>query len=285
VTALIERLCELSDEQGCWQISSEEVAKLLSVEPVRFWRAVHEVRDRISFSEAIDGWTQDTVGDLVTVMENLLGAHVEEHMTRAGLFLPFALSIELIDEVTFRARRMAAAHDIRSDELAAMLRYTGNVRAAIRIYLDEHADLDELLQESVESFQVLQGLPLRARATARHSLRTIIERHMVERGSLLVGLAERLRLAAAQLGYIDPEDELRAGKSGTAGSTRRADRQTWARRVMGVDGRKYSTEDLRLLYRRLMMRHHPDVDPSGLEKCKDVNAAYALLISELTDQG
>jgi hypothetical protein len=31
-----------------------------------------------------------------------------------------------------------------------------------------------------------------------------------------------------------------------------------------------------------MMRHHPDVDPTGLEKCKDVNAAYALLISELT---
>jgi hypothetical protein len=29
-----------------------------------------------------------------------------------------------------------------------------------------------------------------------------------------------------------------------------------------------------------MMRHHPDVDPSGLERCKDVNVAYSLLIEE-----
>ena len=33
---------------------------------------------------------------------------------------------------------------------------------------------------------------------------------------------------------------------------------------------------------RLMMRLHPDVDPSGLERCKDVNAAYSLLIAETT---
>ena len=36
---------------------------------------------------------------------------------------------------------------------------------------------------------------------------------------------------------------------------------------------------LRTRYRQLMMRHHPDVDPSGLERCKDVNVAYALLIA------
>jgi hypothetical protein len=28
-----------------------------------------------------------------------------------------------------------------------------------------------------------------------------------------------------------------------------------------------------------MMMHHPDVDPSGLERCKDVNVAYSLLIA------
>jgi len=142
VNRLVERLCALSDPDGHWSVSSNEVAKLLSIEPVRFWRTVHEVQDRISFSEAIDGWTQDTVGDLVTVLEKLVGP----------LFLPYALGVDLLEEIAFRARRMAAAHDPDLDQLSAMLRHTGNVRAAIRIYLDEHVDLDELLRAGVESF-------------------------------------------------------------------------------------------------------------------------------------
>ena len=43
MTALVERLCELSDSEGRWRISAEEVVKLLAVEQVRFWRALHGV--------------------------------------------------------------------------------------------------------------------------------------------------------------------------------------------------------------------------------------------------
>jgi len=297
---LIERLCALSEPDGRWTIKSDEVAKLLSIEPVRFWRAVHEARDRISFSEAIDGWTQDTVGDLVTVLENLVGAEAEGEMMRAGLFLPYSLGVELLEEITFRARRMAAAHHPDLDQLSAMLRHTGNVRAAIRIYLEENVDLDELLRGGIDAFQALHDLPVRAKAVAGRFLRSMIERHGLDRAGLLVGLVERLQLAAAQLGYVDPEDQPRAGRregrragkreSGqddgqTAGSSGRQDRRSWARQVMGVDGNGYSAADLRLVYRKLMMRHHPDVDPSGLETCKDVNAAYAILIADFTDSG
>jgi DnaJ-class molecular chaperone len=49
---------------------------------------------------------------------------------------------------------------------------------------------------------------------------------------------------------------------------------------MGIGGLAVTPEDLRARYRTLMMRHHPDVDPSGLERCKDVNVAYSLLIRE-----
>jgi DnaJ-class molecular chaperone len=54
---------------------------------------------------------------------------------------------------------------------------------------------------------------------------------------------------------------------------------------MGLPAGEATAEDLRGRYRALMMRHHPDVDPSGLEVCKDVNAAYALLISDITGAG
>ena len=122
---LVEGLAELCDDTGTWSIRSEEVAALLGVDPVRFWRTVHELRDRIGFADAIDGWTQETVGDLVTVLESLYGRAAEEAMTRAGLFMPWTLGVDLIEELLFRGRRLSAAHELQSDELEAMLRHTG----------------------------------------------------------------------------------------------------------------------------------------------------------------
>jgi hypothetical protein len=279
LTALIEHISALADESGRWTITSEETAALLGVDPVRYWRTVRDVQDRISYGDAIDGWSQETVGDLVTVMERLFGPGAEGEMTRAGLFLPSALGIELIEELTFRARRMGAAHVVHTDELTAMLRYTGGVRPAIEIYLDEYTNVDALVDGSAESFRVLRGMPPRGRDTARLYLERMFMRHILDRRGLLTGLIERLRLEAARMGFVDPEERARGAQG--AGTATGSSRNVWARKVMGFDSSGLTAEALRSRYRTLMMRHHPDVDPTGLERCKDVNAAYALLISEL----
>lgn len=284
LTALIERLSARADETGGWTISPEDVAGILGVGQVPFWRAVHETRDRIAFADAIDGWNADSVGDLVTVLERLLGAGPEEMMARAGLFVPHPRGIELTEELLFRARRLSAAHEVRADELAAMLRYTGTVRGAIDIYLDAHVDFDAIVDGCAESFRVLQGMPAIGRATARRYLQRMLARHVLERRALLSGLEERLRLAAAQLGFIDPEDRARAGDAPDSGGRQGPTRQEWARKVMGFSGHAVTPDDLRARYRQLMMRHHPDVDPSGLERCKDVNVAYSLLIAETSNR-
>jgi hypothetical protein len=250
-----------ADDTGAWSVSSDEVARVLGIGPVRFWRAVHEVRDRICFADAVDGWTQDTVGDLVTVLEHMLGAGAEAEMSRAGLFIPYTLGIGLSEELLFRAQRFSAGHDIQTDDFAGMLRHTGNVRAAIGIYHDTYVDLDALVEGCAESFRILQGMPVTGQATAARFLRLLLARHVLDGESLFLGLRERLRLAAARLGYMD---------------------HAWARAVMGFEVGAFAAEDLRARYRTLMMRHHPDVDPRSLERCKDVNVAYTLLISEAT---
>jgi len=278
--ALIERLSACVDQDGGWTISSEDVAGILGVEPVPFWRAIHETRDRISFADAIDGWNADSVGDLVTVLERLLGAGPEEAMARAGLFVPHPRGIELTEELLFRARRLSAAHEVRADELAAMIRYSGSVRGAVEIYFNEHVDLDSLVDSCAESFRVLQGIPAVGRATARRYLQRMFARHVLDRRALFAGLEERLTLAAAQLGFIDPEDRARAEASAESAGPPDTPRHAWAKKVMGIRGLAVTPEELRARYRQLMMRHHPDVDPSGLERCKDVNVAYSLLVAE-----
>jgi hypothetical protein len=280
LTALAKRLTELIDVSGAWSISSEEVLGLLGADPVVFWRAVHGVRDRIGFADAIDGWSQDTAGDLVTVLESIYGHRAEETLTRAGLFIPWSLGVGLIEELLFRARRLAAAHELLTDELEAMLRHTGRVKDAVEIYLDAHVDIESLIDGCVDSFRILEDLPAVAGVTAAAWLRRMFARHVLDRRSLLVGLAERLRLAAALLGYIDPEDRARTRSGDPEGGSRESGRHTWARAVMGFSQSPFTAESLRARYRELMMRHHPDADPNGLERCKDVNVAYSMLISE-----
>jgi hypothetical protein len=284
LTALVERLAELTDDSGAWSISSEEVLALLGVDPVLFWRSVHGVRDRIGFADAIDGWSQDTAGDLVTVLESIYGHRAEEALTRAGLFIPWSLGVGLIEELLFRARRLSAAHELCTDELEAMLRHTGSVRGAIEIYLDAHVDMEALIDGCADSFRIMEELPPVGSVTAAAWLRRMFARHVLDRRSLLVGLAERLRLAAALLGFIDPEDRARAQQANGAGGSGESPRRSWARKVMGFSQAAFTAESLRARYRQLMMRHHPDADPTGLERCKDVNIAYSLLISEAAAQ-
>jgi hypothetical protein len=283
LAALIDQLALRIDLSGHWTISSDEVLSLLAVEPVVFWRAVHAVRDRIGFADAIDGWTQDTAGDLVTVLEGIFGASSEEQLTRAGLFIPWTLGVELIEELLSRAQRSAAGHEVRTDELEAMLRHAGTVRGAVEIYLDEHMDLEALIDGCADSFRILQRMPPAAAVTAAAWLRRMRARHIVEKRSLLAGLEERLRLAAALLGYVDLEERARGARAahGAAEEPRESRRRRWALGVMGFTFGDCSAEELRARYRQLMMRYHPDADPAGLERCKDVNVAYSMLIADV----
>jgi hypothetical protein len=278
--ALVDRLTTLTGLTGDWSISSDEVLVLLGAEPVAFWRAVHKVRDRIAFADAIDGWTRATAGDLVTVLESVWGAGAEERMARAGLFIPWALGVELVEELHSRAQRFSAAHEIRGEELEAMLRHAGTVRGAVEIYLREHADIEALMDGCADSFRLLKGLPPAAAVTAAAWLRGMRARHLFDAHGLLAGLVERLRLEAALLGYADPEESARRGRGAAAGGQPQGSRRyRWALGVMGFSPGDCTAEGLRARYRALMMRHHPDADPAGLERCKDVNVAYALLMA------
>jgi hypothetical protein len=299
LSPLVARLTSLADPAGCWTIRSEEVARLVGADPVRFWREMNGLRHRICFGEAIDGFTQDTVGDLVTVLECLAGDGAEEALRRAGLFLPHEFGVGLTEELLHAARRFSAAHDIRTEELLGMIRHARSVRAAIGIYLGEYTDVEALLVACSESFRAMQGLPGIGAITAARYLRRMFAKHVLDRRGLFALLEERLRLAGAQAGHVDPEERERkdweradgadqgAGPGARRGSgargpaARQETRWSWALRVMGFTrpSEVPDADALRARYRQLMMRHHPDVDPAGLERCKDVNVAYSLLIA------
>jgi hypothetical protein len=277
--AVVHLLSSRIDERGNWSVCSDELIAALGIDPVPFWRAVHALRNKIGFSEAVDGFSQDRVGDLVTVLERVAGPQTEEALTRAGLFLPHPLRVELMEELFSRTERFASAHSPREDELVAMLAFAGSVSDAIGIYFGEHVDFDALIDECAGSFAAAKGIPAIGAFTAARCLRDFVRRHLIEKRSLFYGLERRLRLAARRMGYRD------AGVEGTTGEASESDGRTgvsrvvWAKAVMGLPSAPIVEETLRRRYRELMKRYHPDVNPAGLERCKDINAAYAVLMS------
>ncbi len=277
---LVERLDGIVERDGQWRIATDDLIVILGMQTATFWQKVQPLRGRIDFLEAVDGFCQDSVGDLVTVLEGLGLEGVEEALTRAGVFLPYPIRAELLEELLFAARRRAAAHEIQEEELAAMLRFTRDVSAAVTLYLQEHVDLSTLLEECAESFCIIRGMrPLGAR-TVRWYLSSLFTRHIVEKRTLLAGLEARLRLAAALMGYSSAEEQSESESSRGAGGNGRPARTDWALRVMGIPGGRISKTELRSRYRQLIMQYHPDVNPAGLERCKDITAAYSLLISQ-----
>lgn len=277
--AVVHLISSRVDEEGNWSICSDELIAALDIDPVLFWRAVHALRDRIAFSEAVDGFSQDSAGDLVTVLERVAGPQAEEALTRAGLFLPHALRVELMEELFSRVERFVSAHRPMEVELAAMIGYAGSVNDAIGIYFGEHVDLDTLIDECGEFFAAARGMPAIGALTAAHCLRDYVRRHLIEKRSLFYGLEQRLRLAARRLGYRDAGTEGPTGEAQGSDGPTGASRLIWAKAVMGLPSALIADETLRRRYRELMKRYHPDVNPAGLERCKDINAAYAVLMS------
>ncbi len=283
-------------EQGDWRISSDEVISALGLPPVDYWRAVHSLRTKIHLFDAVDGFSEDSVGELVTLCELLAGPQAEEWLVRAGLFLPHRLREDLAEDLLRRAGQFSAGHAVAAEELAAMLRFTGSVRRAVDLYLDEHADLAATIGETARAFAESCGMPVAGGLTAARFLRQLFSRHIMEKGALFAGLERRLREAARRLGFDDParqetgEQESAGRATRGGGSTGEEERQggdrgrlAWARSVMGLAAGAIGFETLRRRYRELIMRYHPDVNPSGLERCKDVTAAYSLLAARASE--
>ena len=55
-----------------------------------------------------------------------------------------------------------------------------------------------------------------------------------------------------------------------------------AMRLFGLFGRALTPELLKKRYRALMKQYHPDLNPGGLERSKQVNTAYTVLLASLS---
>jgi hypothetical protein len=283
---VIARIVGMASGDGTWSLQASELRALLGMGAVEFHRRLYTAQaagNRLVGLEIVgQGFSQENVGELVSLLELLCGSGVEQLLWRAGIFFPHPEQVELMGCFLSEAGEAQARHRLEEGEFAAMLRTFGGFERAREVYREEYFPLEELLERSARRYCAggAFGLPELARANARRLLEFFFRKHLLQTERLFEHLYDRLFEQAVREGYAQrPQAEGRAGRRPVG---RQADTPAMqARRLLSLEGGTLDLRRLKSRYKALMKIYHPDLNPQGLRRCQEINAAYALLASGL----
>ena len=227
-------------------------------------------------SDAIMGFSSQNVGDLITVLEKFYGAAAEQFFTRAGLFIPHELRVNLLDSLLSCSHGRVIQHDFDFTCFKAMLDVFKNFQEALRTYCAEFFGLDGIIKQALSDCsngQIADGFYFSAAATY---LRSLFSRHIVEPRSIFAHIEARLRKFACDNGYMRSAENDASDRLDSAGRDISAQLVN-ALQVMGMRRSELSPVELKKKYKSLVKLCHPDINPSGLETCKRINVCYAFL--------
>jgi len=293
IQPLINHISRALEEQGNWSLTIAEVAALLLIDETelygRLYRQAHREGVRTPVSEY--HYAPESAGELVRLLEGLreesAGQLTEEAFTKAGLFVPYPLRVDLQERFV---RQFVADYVIHAVDLTtfdAMLRATGRADEAVGLYVDEYFPLEAAISRAAESFTRDNDYPQRMEITAGFFLATLFRRHLLDRRELLSPLVSLLRGRARDTGYIrDGSTRKRATASaddfGTEASTEsRSAELRRARSLFGIRNGETTPGLIRERYKTLIRKYHPDVNPAGLEMSKRINVSYAILLESV----
>ncbi|MBN1836935.1 MAG: J domain-containing protein [Spirochaetales bacterium] len=297
LSPLLERIGVLEELEGGWSLSAEEIRELLGIRPEQFLRTIYAA-DRsghplVGAAAATARFSQENIWEFVALVELFCGSRTESRLQEAGIFLTHPQQVELMGIFIAVCSRAVRARAVDSREFSAMLAVFGRFERARACYLDQHFPLEELIESAVEQYCAGRrfGIPTLARRNARGLLGYFFQKHLLDRHRLLSGVSAALFAQAVREGYAQrPRAQgggTRAGAAAGAGGPGGADRPgsvgptalERARGLMELGVGPLDPAVLKRQYKRLMKRYHPDVNPAGLRRCQEINAAYALLLS------
>lgn len=291
---LIARLQQDAATAGTWSLTRDELMAALSIELSDFYTCIERSSNPL-VSFATTSYNDGNVGAMVSLGEALGWSDAPERFWRAGLFVPVEIQIELQRRIIEIAEELLELHTIDYQSFGAMFDSFPQPAKAYSLYIEEFfpwADLrDRALEDVVERHSETNGILIRP--LIRQLADLLHSRGLVPFAQIFAELLERLYIYLIQSGRIDDprehdywsrsESRYRQGSgfhrpSDSASAAQRAALKTMG---LGTSVTDLDLGQLRLRYKELMKRYHPDINPHGLEKSKEINQAFAVLSSLL----
>ncbi|TVQ23752.1 MAG: hypothetical protein EA383_13360 [Spirochaetaceae bacterium] len=169
-----------------------------------------------------------------------------------------------------------------------MLRTFRSYESAREIYFAEYFSEQQIIRSASERFAQDRTFrfPDLAFQNAVDVLERLFSRRILELETVLWSIGAALFEIAVAAGYArrSGEDYNTGGRADDGESTagrldHEADRlESWAYSVLELDPERSDMSMIKRAYKGLMLRYHPDVNPRGLDKAKEINRAYSVLL-------
>ena len=259
-------------ETGNWTLSLNELETL--VDPVTLYRAVYELK-----LVGRDLYSLRSAGELVGLLEHSVASDAELQMRNAGLFLSHDDRIGLTERFVRHVRRAIVLHVPAPEMFRGMVGHFKRYDIAEQTYCDTYLNLVPISDAcSIEHGEDRENSEVH-QLTAKWYLGTLVDRRIVVLTDLGPALFDLLRSIGRQEGALPRIEAEGPETASDRGSGQESGRRAGALALLQLRSAHPSRSEIQSRYRSLMRQYHPDVNPDGLEMAKQINAAYAALLT------
>ena len=279
---LLDLIRQKTDESGNWTLTDKQIAGTLGLSPADFYTKIYNHENPL-VSAALDKINQEETGLLITLLEALGFNAAEKMFWERGYFIPYDKGTDIEETVISLLAWKVRNHSFYYREFLDMLRHFRSVRKPLELYIDQFFPIQPILEEAADDFLMRnpETDPLTGWYTVLRYLKMLEQRKILVPRDFLYPLWEPLIAFAKSEGFepewIRERPEPSGGQSRTDPRTRAIEERQGALRIFGFSS-EFTKEDLKIRYKQLMKQYHPDINPSGLKKSQEINAAYAELI-------
>lgn len=275
MTAIEEILEEIESmtEGPHWTLSLDSLLGVLGIAREEYYRAQYARRKRYGIQ--VDEFGPENVARLLEVLEDFGHREAPALFEQAGYyFSPDRLEDwqEFFLSVT-TARLLS--HEIDREELTTALSACRRPQDGLEYYCEAKFRLEDLVAFACSIYQRKNNIQTHSHSTgalAGHIL-TLFQKRVLKKEDLFASLMLALAERAVDWGLMK-EAELRQKSERLSQEIASALQQLEMPPVQLPD-----SERLKQQYRALLKKYHPDVNPRGLERTRDINTAYTLLLN------
>lgn len=275
MTVVEEMLEEIESmtEGPNWTLSLDSMLGVLGVSREEYYRAQYAKRKR--YGMQVDEFGPENVSRLLDVLGDFGHSEAPEVFEKAGYyFSPDRLEDwqEFFLSVT-TARLLS--HQIDREELTTALSACRRPQDGLEYYCEAKFRLEDLVQFACTLYQNKNGIEGHSHSTGSlcsHIL-TLFQKRVLKKEDLFASLILALSERAVEWGLMR-EEEFRQKSERLSEEIAAALQQLEMPPVHLPD-----SDRLKQQYRALLKKYHPDVNPRGLERTRDLNSAYTLLLN------
>jgi hypothetical protein len=169
-------------------------------------------------------------------------------------------------------------HEFQADTFTAMLQTFGRLPQARQAYLQHYFDLAAIQDQTARTYCASRSfaIPDLAVRNAAGLLRFLLQKHILREESIFARLQDDFLEAAIRAGFATRPRQEQGQRKQPLHVRPPTD---VARQTMGIGPGPILLSQLQASYKALMKRYHPDINPTGLRRAQEINAAYSALVA------